>query len=186
MSSCNQISRNVSNSFVEINKNLIDSIELISSQNVIFLDSMNSLGIGKEQNENLLMISDLINNHNQLIDSVQGLIINNSKSISDKTSTNKYIIEERLAKQIQENTLLTKERIAISIQSLEIPFENLNLIEPGFEGKYLGDDWDINMFKGLPAFASIPMMNKWKLENEKCKYLLLNQIIKKVEEENQR
>ena len=66
------------------------------------------------------------------------------------------------------------------------PNETLSLISPGDNSDYMDIDWDIKLFKGIPLFSSIPILNRWKLDNEKCKKALLNQILLEIEKENNR
>jgi len=181
LSSCNQISKNVENSFVEINSKLIDSIGVVNSKNQHLFNTINSKRIQKWQGENSAAVFYSINNLNEFIDSVQNIIISNSKFTSDKSSLTKFLIEEKFAKRIQEKSIETRESIIGSTIRISFSKEVLDFISPGDKGAYANESWDKNMFKELPAFASIPMLNKWKLENEKCQQVLLNQILKEIE-----
>ena len=120
----------------------------------------------------------------KLIDSVQNLIVSNSKNTADKETSASFLIEKKLAKRIQESSIDTKESIIGSAISNRFSEDDLDLISPGEKGVYANESWDVDTFSQLPAFATIPILNKWKLENMKCLQILLNQI--KTEIESQR
>ena len=93
--SCNQISKNTENSFIEINKKLIDSIMELNLQNQSLFDSLNSIEIKQLDEENIATVYYSITNLNQLIDSIQNELITNSNFTSDIVSTTELLVEKK-------------------------------------------------------------------------------------------
>ena len=181
LSSC-KMAKNAEFSSLEINRVIVDSIEIVEAQNLILYDSIHANSSNRSQVEPSAIVLYYITDHNRLIDSVKNLILSNSKSTSDMESTTKFLIDDGLAQRIKENAALTKTGIYNSLNEsgTVVPKEYYELISPNDSGLYSGDNWDEALFKEMPVYASIPILNRWRLENVKCGSLMLLRMLRDV------
>ena len=161
LSSC-KMAKNAEFSSLEINKVIVDSIEIVEAQNLILFDSIHAHSSNRSEVEPSAIVLYYITDHNLLIDSVKNLILSHSKSTSDMKSTTTFLIEDGFAQRIKENASLTKTNIYNSLNEsgTVVPKEYYELISPNDRSLYADDNWDEALFNQLPVYASIPILNR--------------------------
>ena len=181
LSSCN-MAKNAEFSSLEINKVIVDSIEIVSSQNLILFDSIHAHSSNRSQVEPSAIVLYYITDHNRLIDSVKNLILSNSKSTSDMQSTTRFLVDDGLAMRVKENAAFIKPALSKLLQEsgTVVPKEYCEFISPNDSGPYADENWDEALFNQLPVYAAVPVLNRWRLENVKCGRLMLSRILRDV------
>ena len=164
--SCDKITQSTEVSFIEVNALLIDSINTLKAHNAeLYSTLLNDPSIAHVQ-EDVVSIRRVVNSLNNAIIKVKDHIVDSAKHTSDKETPQKVLIEENNA-----NLLL---EIANEARSAIIIFESFKddqvlidrLIFPNKYNIPEGQSWDEYLFKNMPLYAVVPMMNRWVYNNE--------------------
>lgn len=175
--SCNAITKNVEQKFIEMNNGQLDTIGIISNLN----DSLYSL-----LDTAIYMNSDVVEYEKinlkfkkfySIIDSIHFALIKGAHNTGDIEIVNSVMITGKGEQRLQNETRILRKMIAPNIHTLQFG-----------ELYYKSIDKHVyvtrNGFNHIPLFSAIPLLNKWKSDKLKEQNLILKKVIDIPKEKN--
>lgn len=174
--SCRNASLSVKNSFSVKNKEILDSLKIYENDNQALLDLIDFDNIQNDSLGNLFMVNLLIVKLNTQLEDAIKLISESAESPNDLNVSYAVLIKNNTDENIKSNSISLMESLR-SYQKI-YGFEDslIDGISPK-EENYSMDDWVKKNFYQLPVYASISILNKWRLENEKLMNKWLKMLI---------
>jgi len=176
-SSCVELSKEVEQNFHRINLGLVDSTKLFNRNNRSIIIGNAALSKDSNQKRAIELIAQAIENQNQEIESLIELLKKESRNRKDKAAVNKILIKDAGVARLKERARIEEEKIS-ELLGPELQGNNAYLIYPENLGTISKVNGPEEIFTNLPAFAAIPILNKWKLENEKTLHSVLKYLIR--------
>lgn len=163
---CNGIAKSTEFSFIEINALLIDSINTVQTQNRKMYTSLSVDESDDDLKEEVVRMRLIVNSLNNSIITVKDQIVSTAKHTSDKITPQKILIEENNANLLLEIAHEANRSLSVLNGLQNVPAQKNLQLFPNTNDLPVGKIWDVYVFKEIPLYEVVAMMNQWILNNE--------------------
>lgn len=162
---CQQVAKQMEHSFIKMNNQILDSIALVSDS----IDSLKTIVSGDstyhEFNEVFVQIAYFDSTTQWIIQHIDA----NSSGNDDRLTPKRILVDSGYVSFLRSlDVRIIGEIRRLDSQHAIIPDPSLF---PSNERKDFDEFYET--FESLPVYASIPMLNKWRLERHETAYELL-------------